>query len=193
MTLLFDRRVRVKVISNDGEGVVIDGLRISFKVEKTKSKHPNKAKVEIYNLDPTTAARCEAPNTAIELYAGYGADPPLVFRGQTRKGKVKTTLKTVDRITSIEAGAGLKIYNESRVNKSYSTQVTYGQILNDIAKTFGTKIRIPADIDTSEKTGGVLIGRSADAMESLSDSLGFDWFFDDDDALVITSKGGDTG
>jgi hypothetical protein len=193
MTTFFDRKVVVKLIGTDGFGVEIDGLDISFKVEKTKARHPNKAKIEIFNLDKVTAAKAEAPGASVELYAGYPGTLALIFRGQMRKGKVKTKLNGTDRVTTIEAGAGLKLFSESRINKSYGTEVSYRQVLEDIGKSFGSKIRIPDGIDASEKTGGVLIGRSADVMESLADSLGFDWFFDDDDALVITAKGADTG
>ena len=56
MTVFFDRKVRV-VVGPPGElGTSIEGLRISFSIKKTSAKHPNKSKIEIYNLDPDVSA-----------------------------------------------------------------------------------------------------------------------------------------
>ena len=197
--LLFNRKVILRIVPESGGGVEIGELRIDFSIDKTAHRHPNKATIEVYNLNKDLSAMCETKGTSFELFAGYDGDVGLIFRGSARTGKnskgVKTISNGVDRITQIEAASGAKYYTTAKINKAFGADVTYRQILDEISKTFGdVKLRVPKEINLDEKITGAsaFVGRSADVLDQLAMSLGFDWF-DDDGAIVITTPDGDTG
>jgi len=203
MTAFFDRKVRVVVgpKSADGStlGVSIEDLRVTFAIEKTSARHPNKAKVEIYNLDPDVAAIFESSErrNTIQLFAGYADDTALIFQGEIRKGRAKTIMNGPDRITRIEASDGGDLYRSARLNKSFGREVTAAQIIDEIGRSFGVRVSLPSDVvDAAGRLrftqGYVANGRTADVLQVLGDTLGFDAYFEDG-ALKFVSKNNDTG
>jgi hypothetical protein len=195
MSQLFDRNIRVVVGPENGVGIEFKDLRISFTIEKSSRREPNKAKIEIYNLSSDSAAYIEsgeARNT-IQLFAGYGDAIPRIFAGEIRKGKARTIFNGPDRITRIEASDGGRQYRSARINKSYDGQVTTAEIIDDLAKTFGAKISIPDDVGEIKFTQGfVASGASRDILATLSETLGVDAYFEDG-VLRVSSVNSDTG
>lgn len=209
MTLQVMRRVKVVVGPPGQEGIEIGGgsppfTRITFQTKKTKNRHPNKCKIEIYNLDPTTAAFIESDErrNSVQLFAGYQGSlqtaqdneaPGLIFSGEIRRGKARTALKGAERITTIQASDGGAGYRSARIFKSFSGQVTAFDVIKELGKAFNATIRVPADIsDQPIDDASTYAGRAADVMQSLSESLGFNWWFEDDE-IVIVSNDGDNG
>lgn len=209
MTLQVMRRVKVVVGPPGQEGIEIGGgappfTRITFQTKKTKNRHPNKAKIEIYNLDPTTTAFIESDeaNNRVQLFAGYqgslqtaqdNAAPGLIFSGEIRKGKARTVLKGTERVTTIQASDGGAGYRSARFFKSFDGQVTAFDVIDELGKAFNVGIQVPPDIsDQPIDDASSYAGRAADVMQSLSESLDFNWWFEDDE-IVIVSNDGDNG
>jgi hypothetical protein len=194
----FDRTVRL-IVGKPGEtprefGGVDETsgaqLRISFDVAKSKSKTPNKCSIQIYNLTRDSASYVCNDRNHVLLYAGYGDDLSLIFSGEIRKGTQSTGVTGPDRITKFEAAAGGQGYRSARINKSYSSSVKMSQIITELASSFGVKADLSRVDDSTLNSGFVASGRSADVLERLARALKFDWYFDDDNKLVISPKNG---
>lgn len=212
MTTLQAQRIVKVIVGPPGDfgkeigGLASGSLRIEFSVPKTSKKEPNKAKIKLYNLDPTTAALIESDEArnSIKLFAGYGGTfgggspdesgaPGLIFSGEIRRGKAKTVLAPPHRITTIEANDGGSKYRSARMNKSYNAGITAFRLIDDIARSFNVTISVPDDIrDQPIEEGLVATGPSRDILSSLGDSLGFEWYFEDDE-LKIVALDGDNG
>jgi len=195
---LFGRKVYCVIGKAGEQGVIVDGLRISFAVEKTARRHPNKAKIAIFNLNKTTAAAVTdaQDRLQIQLFAGYESTAvSMIFQGEIRRGQAKTETSGTDRITTIEASDGGDLYRESRINTTI-VDASGKQLIDAISKSFGVKIKLPDDVlqeALAKRFDSItLTGRSADVLDNLADSFGFVWFLEDG-ALKIVSRDGDTG
>lgn len=192
--------MRVLVGQADSDFVEINGLHIAFSVAKTSGRHPNKAKITIMNLDPDNAARLEnAARSYVQLFAGYKGRESLIFQGEIRKGKAQSAWNGADRITTIEASDGADIYRSARINKSYSGQVSAKLILDDVINSFGVNVKSSRDakelikrLPNERMNDFVAAGRSADIMDQLGQSFGFDWRIEDG-VLKINQVNSDTG
>lgn len=118
MTVQFQRALRVQV-----QGLVLQGLAVEFRVDRSLSANPNTAEITVYNLSPEhRAALQQLQKPIVQINAGYiGDDPtdgtnqpvsaagtalPLIFLGQLR---VVTNLRDgSDWITKISTGDGDK-------------------------------------------------------------------------------------
>ncbi|MDR0473580.1 MAG: hypothetical protein LBH43_07920, partial [Treponema sp.] len=69
--MAFMRYVEVTVGPKNGTGFKIDGLKISFHIEKTDSSEPNKSTIKIYNLTQETSSKVTVADNHIQLRAGY--------------------------------------------------------------------------------------------------------------------------
>jgi hypothetical protein len=198
LSRFFDRSVRL-IIGKPGEVPrefgAVDGatgaqLRIGFDVNKSKSKTPNKCKISIYNLTRDSAAYVCQDRNHVLLYAGYGENLSMLFSGEIRKGTQETGVEGADRITTFEAAAGGQGYRSARINKSYASSVKMSEIITELAKSFGVKADLTNIDDSTLESGFVATGRSADVMAQLARALKFDWYFSDDNKLVISPKNG---
>lgn len=105
-------------------------LYITFAVEKTTGKTPNKAKVEIYNLNAASKQWLEQPEQNMQVLAGVGV-PSMLFFGELLKGKVNTERKAGDWITTLEAQDGKRILQTGWFTGGYPAGATRSQILTD--------------------------------------------------------------
>lgn len=196
MSSFFDRKVRL-IIGKPGEpprefGAVDQStgaqLRIAFDVKKGKSRNPNECSIQIYNLSKESVSYICQDQNHVLLYAGYGDDLSLIFSGEIKRNSHESGIKGSDRITKFKAAAGGQGYRSARINKSYSSSVKMSQIITELATSFGVKADLSKIDDATLSSGFVASGRSADVMDQLARALQFDWFFDDDNKLVISSK-----
>jgi hypothetical protein len=192
----FDRSVRL-VVGKPGEPPrefgAVDGttgaqLRVAFDIKKSKSRTPNQCSITIYNLTRDSAAYVCQDKNHVLLYAGYGDDLSLLFSGEIKRSSYESGIKGPDRITKFKAAAGGQGYRSARINKSYASSVKMSEIITELAKSFGVKADLSKIDDATLSSGFVASGRSADVMNQLARSLRFDWFFDDDNKLIISSK-----
>jgi hypothetical protein len=191
----FLRNVKILIGGRGDTGFLIEGLKISFEIEKTSKRFPNKAKIEICNLSKSNSSKLEvSKDLSVQLFAGYGQDPPLIFSGDIRKGRIITDRNGVDRVTKIEASSGYNAYTRSKIARSYKSGITVGQIIKDFEDSFKFKIRLPDDINTDLEfsSGLVLAGRTSDVFQNIADSIGVDWYFEDG-VIRIVGKDSDTG
>ena len=91
MALLFDRRAKLTIgtiqISVPGPSETTkQGLRFTFDVERTLQPRPNKALIQVYNLNPDHRAELEGyVEVPVQLEAGYADEEPgVLFLGSLR-------------------------------------------------------------------------------------------------------------
>jgi len=121
------------VIGSSGNALEITDLRISFEVVKTRFSNAHTCKLSIYNLSETkrneikngfTEEFSDADDPAtkytynsIALYAGYGENVPLLFKGDITN--INNIRIGVDWITEVYAADGIKALQTSKINKSF--------------------------------------------------------------------------
>lgn len=153
MSRLFQRDYVLRVQTSSpgaddlAEAVAITGLDISFKVQKSLDPEPNKATIEILNLDPSRRAAIERLNTydpkrakgqtrpkgnwsgtqprlpksgkiRVELEAGYAGQRGLIFRGDLRRATTEKDGTTVR--TVIDGEDGGRAILSSRIRETFS-------------------------------------------------------------------------
>lgn len=193
MARLFDRVVFTQVFKPGTEGLEFRGHRQSFATEMTARPFPNKCEVKIYNLSPDDRDFVEQPGNHVRVFAGYRGRVGLIFSGEVRKGAASTMREGPDLVTTIEARDGAKAFRSARISKSYASQVKTDEVMKELARSFGTAIIVPDNVKSLPLDQGfVARGPARDVMGHLSETLGFDWFFEDG-VLVVTNKDADTG
>jgi hypothetical protein len=98
VTELYGRTASLVVLNRDtGLARTLEGLRVSFEIEKTSESTSNKAKIMIYNLNEDNRAFFESESLSVILSAGYkgiyGTSPIVqqlfsgdIIRTTTKKG-----------------------------------------------------------------------------------------------------------
>lgn len=127
MTALFGRSWSLSVGNLD-----LSDLDLTFKVERSISREPNTAEIQIYNLSHESRATVEAGGI-VRLSAGYGDNPPLLFRGDSR---IVWTARdaTVDTVTTVQARDGGRAYSEAQVSRAYGPGTPCTQPLRDVIR-----------------------------------------------------------
>ena len=186
-----------------GQAIEIDGsddkanpgLRIQFKITKTREKHPNTGEITISNLSPTRRASLQQKGIRVTLEAGY------VSTGRTRifscdARTVDHERKGADWETVIKGGDGERSFQWARVNESFAAGTGAGDILKRLAQASGLAIgNVPdmvANLAVTFQNGYVVDGLARNSIDRLVKSLGYTWSIQDG-ALQVLSPGGTVG
>jgi len=134
--MAFMRYIQVTVGPKSGTGFRIDGLRISFKIEKSDSENLNTSVIKIYNLSAETSSKVTVAGNHIELKAGYKDETiGSVFFGDVVDGYRHK--EGEDYITEIKVQDGRTAYMNSRVSLSYAKDTSASTIAKDILSAIG--------------------------------------------------------
>lgn len=166
------------------------GFRIGFKVEKDASSTVNKAEIRIYNLTGTSRGLAENTKNIIELFAGYGKEPKLIFRGNP--SRVISSVGGPDSVTTFEVGDGLKAFQDSRVDVSFKQGTPVRDVFQTLTNAMGLAKGEQKDIPQKAFPGGLsLSGPVRDHMNYLSNKLDLEWSIQNG-AVQILPKGKST-
>lgn len=117
------RACSLVVGGDDGKGVELSELRITFKAKKCDVETPNSAEINVYNLSKDTASRIQREFTQVTLSAGYQGNVGLIFKGNIRQ--VRTWREGgVDTVLEILAADGDRAYNFATVNTTLAAGST---------------------------------------------------------------------
>ena len=148
MGYLFDRVAEVTIGEPGQPGLVLAGLRMAFRVEKSLRRTCNTATLDIYNL--SAAKRNEIAELGLQkvlmIKAGYAEDmgPRLIFYGditysaphQTKRSRRDKQFfsrrQGADIVTRLEGAEGDKDLRETRVTFSYEPGAPAWWILKDL-------------------------------------------------------------
>jgi len=181
----FGRRVQIQLGTEGLPGRTIEGLRVRFQVEHTRTGAPSTAVIEINNLAPESLGLLEGDGALIRLSAGYDS-PLLVFRGNPSK------VVTENHVTRVEAEDGGETYREARLSISLATAVTMQDVLDEAVSQLGvTKGTIRSDLTAEISNGISFSGPARDMLDRLAETTGSDWMIQDG-ALQFIERGGQT-
>jgi hypothetical protein len=172
MTRLLNRQVIVQLDNRSYEG-----LRVDFDVTKTIGGKPNKARIEVYNLDELPDLQNR--DLRVRLVAGYDT-PALIFQGNPVKGGLTRERSGGDLILKIEAQDGIREYQNARVNVSFSTATSFQQVVDEVSKQMGLpQGTIRLDNDVSLTQGFAYNGAARDVLDRIATSVDADWSIQD--------------
>jgi hypothetical protein len=187
MAKLFDRRVSVQV-----DTLLVEGLRIAFKVERSISKEPNKAEIQVYNLSEDSRRRTQKKDAALVLQAGY---PETI--GQLFSGNVKTVSHVrngADWLSKFVSADGETQFRTARIAESFGPGVKPDQIVRKLVDALqlkaGNALKEIANGNfakgISEFTNGkVLHGNAAKELDTFLNSLGLTYSIQDGALQVL--------
>lgn len=190
MSLLFNRNAIVTFGVRGKPGKRLDGLRIKFEIEKTDESYPNKAKISVYNLNPSSRAEVEKKGLALVLSVGYGLELEDIFNGDI--ARPITELEGPDYVTTFEVGDGEKSFQSSRVDVAYKEGTSFKDIFQGLATSLGQTIKDFSQVGPEKILNGLtLSGLSRTHLDELTAKNGLEWSIQDN-ALQIIKKGGST-
>jgi hypothetical protein len=192
MTVAYDRRYELtlaKPLASQFFGflpnaLVIRGMEIKFKVERSLESSPNTAEVSVYNLSDSSRAEFQRRPLHVSLDVGYAgsqsvARPPLsrLLSGDLMFASTKRT--GPDIITTFVIGDGERSYVDARVNLSFGSGTNLKTAIASVAGSMG--LTMPSNAASAKEflkqfSGGMSVrGPSRDAMSKLVAGSGFGW------------------
>lgn len=188
---LFNRTAQLIVGQSGGDGILIEDLRFSFKIEKSATETLNSSTIKIYNLNPTSRALVETPNNAIILKAGYTEDvgAKTIFVGIVRR--CLTVQEGPDYVTELELDDGLLAYRDSKFTISFAPGASGKNVISAIASKFDLPVRpLPDGIpDKQYPNGFSFVGRTRDAMKKACNYLGLEYSIQNQEIQILKAGG----
>lgn len=196
---LINRRVNVTIARPNANtffgvlpnAIVVERLRVKFKVEKSLGEDPNTCVVEIYNLAESSRAELQRKPLHIRLDAGWGDNLQRLFTGDLTYAPT-TRDGTTAWITKLTVAEGGRAYEKARVRKSFGAGVQAKDAIAEIAKSMGLKM--PTNIKDAKEmaeqfvSGVSLTGPSRTNMTKILRGKGFGWSVQNEE-LQILRKG----
>lgn len=190
-------------VSNDGETLSIEQLRVAFEIDKTINEKPNPAKIQIWNLNRNHINQILSQEyKKAALFVGYN-ELRQIYSGDITKVRIQR--EGLDFILTLECSDGHVAYTQSRAKTTLKAGATDKQIVEEIQKTM-PKIQAGA-IDIPNKRqlprGRVLNGDSREVLNRVARNNNADWSIQDgslvflpkdkvlsDDAVLISQETG---
>lgn len=188
---LFNRQVSV-LVGPEGseEGILFEGIRVVFKITKTKKKDSNTCSVDLYNLSEATRNRIKTLEDLLIIKAGYLDAGGLTDLFTGNIVNINHIRSGPDIITRLEAGDGEKALREI-FTKSYKEGTSVKQILNDVVAALGIdKKFIDSSIEDSQFVNGFSFsGPIKNIMDKLAGKLGFEWSIQNNEIQILKDGG----
>ncbi|MBA3841172.1 MAG: hypothetical protein H0X39_00875 [Actinobacteria bacterium] len=158
--------------------IIVENLRIQFKIEKSLEKTPNTAEITITNCNAQTRAFLNAKPLIIKLEAGYDDTFRYVIQGDVRTAFSKVT-DDGDWETIIQAAEGDRAYRYARVSRSYTKGANVATALREAANAMGLQlapnIAASQDLQAQFATSRTLHGKASDELTKLLAPYGYHW------------------
>jgi len=175
---LFDRVVSVEFGREGEKGIRHSDLRISADIKSSRSSSPNTSEIRIWNLAQSSIDRLNDKKAVIRVYAGFrDAGEKLIFEGTPKKNGVMIERQGPDKITKVLARDGGGAWDRARLSISFSREVSLSEVYRECIKSFGIpegNVKLPKDVRFPN--GIHLDGDSSEIMQSLADSIGYDFW-----------------
>lgn len=177
------------IIGNDKESIVIDGLTMSFDIDKTISKEPNPATFTLTNLSQSTRNLItDKKYNRILFNAGYQDDLRTLFVGYI--DEVENRKEGTDITTLMTCSDGSKDYRDARVavtvGKGTTDQEIVKQTLGAMPSTGNGKQEYSKERKLPR--GKTLVGNARDVMTQVAKNQDADWSIQDGELLMLPKK-----
>lgn len=178
----FDRQYRLAAGKAGGVGFEIGEtannepvpLHINFSVQRSDLETQNTGRVTVWNLSKQHLAVLDEKDCALSLKAGYGNRMPLIFAGIVASST--TSLDGADRKTEIEVVDNLVEIRDTYVAVSYSGNVNWKTIMDDVADQMGVAVTYSYNAAFADIPNGFsFVGQARDIMTKGCDCCGLAW------------------
>jgi hypothetical protein len=188
MTTLFRRKCIVTVGT-----IQIRDLDVTFTIEKSLKREPNKCDLAIYNLnDDHRLQLAQQKVVPVKVEAGYEEQTSLIFAGDLRSAH--STRDGADIITKLSSGDGEHKLRSTRINKSFAKGTSVHTVLEEAAKALG--VGLGNAVEAFKKKGlqgvgdifsggTVLSGNAANEVDGLAKSAGLEWSVQDGNLQIL--------
>jgi hypothetical protein len=185
-------------------GDITSALRVTFGIEKSDNRDPNRATVEIFNLSETSRKVLEIGTELAEKARAAGAiyDWPLIIeagyvttKSQVFSGEIlraDSRIEGVDWITTIEAEDGGNKYRSTRISQSFGKGTPLSAVLNSLALALRVGIgNSAAHFALSPRglvvfqNGVALNGQVSKLLDKYITSAGYTWSIQDGNLQVL--------
>lgn len=186
--MYFNRQVIFRVLLKSTL-IEIKELRVKFEIKKTRTQEQNVSKIELYNLSETTRANIKTEGESVELYAGYGDDIALIFRGNIREVFHKKESENI--ITTITAGDGDRAFSSSFVNTTLEANTSLQATIETlVSKLQGIKKGKIVGIEGLEgnKTATTLTGTVRDELDRLASKYDFSYTIENEVFNLVRNR-----
>lgn len=182
MTALFTRNVRIIAGS-----LLVENLRVQFKVKKSIEKEPNECEATIYNLSESSRAALQSKGSRIVIEAGYGRDTAQIFSGDSRF--IDHSHQGADWLTKIQCSDGERAYRYTRVNESFAAGQSRGTVFRRLVQGSGLDTR-----EAQQTVDGLLgqltqgyaaFGKLSTELDRLLKGTGLTWSIQDNRLQVL--------
>ena len=188
----FNRKIGLLIADAGGEALDLSGFRVIFEVAKTGTEAPNTAKIDIYNLAPTTAQKIlSGEMKRIVLQAGYESNFGVLFDG----GIMASTMARngTDTILSIEAGDGDEAYSYAVVTQAIASGYKQSDIAGTAVSTLKEKGTRTEDVESIDKEtvyprGRTLFGSTRSYARELAKTSDCQWSIQDGQVVFCKVK-----
>ncbi len=190
MPALFQRRCSLIMVppiagslkrSNASTGILAQELRVNFKIEKTVTKEPNRALIQIFNLASSTRAKLQARGTRVLLSAGYGEDLSLLFDGDSRT--IDHVRDGADWVTKIQSGDGERHQRYAVFSGSFRPGAKIKdivlQLVNALQLDPGNAAAQLTNVVDQFVSGYASHGKASTELDSILSGLGIEWSIQD--------------
>lgn len=171
-------------------GIVIQNLRVQFKIEKSLQKTPNRCEVTITNCNANTRAFLQAKPLTVRIEAGYDDDLRHVFTGDLRYGY--SHVVDADWETVLELADGDRAYRYARVSRAYPKGANVIAALRDCASSMGLQLTgdviASNDLQAQFATGRTLHGPARDELTRLLAPYGYHWSLQDGQLQILKDQ-----
>lgn len=127
---LFNRRAVVQM-----DAIKVEGLRISFNIEKDAAPEPNPANISVWNMARKTRAAMLDHTVPLVLQAGYVDNIEQLFVGDIRPDGINTVREGEDWITSFKAGDGANARRKARTQESFAKGTKPKAVIKKLMET----------------------------------------------------------
>lgn len=173
--MLYNRVASISVGEPGKEGVVLDSVRIAFRIKKTQKAEANDISLTVYNLQKSTRTKFETTDNRIVLQAGYqDSGLSLLAIGDIVKGS--TEFRSPDVVTSVTAKDGGRALRDARASMSFKSDVPAKNIVEELVKLLGVdNVEMDVDLSGTFPHGWSFYGQARDGLSKLARNFGFDW------------------
>jgi len=185
---------RVKASGSD-ELVSKPTLRVTFSVEKSLNRDPNKAEVVIYNLNEEHRKSLQKKNVPCIIEAGYVGSLEKIFSGDL--AYASNNRDGVSWVSKLQSKDGGDKYSSARMSKSFGPGTQFKQVLKQAAESLGVGPGNTRDAISGVLRGGLtqftkgvtLTGKVSDVLDKLVPTAGLEWSIQDGQLQILPLKG----
>jgi len=184
--MAFMRQVEATVGTGDGNGVRIDGFKISFSIEKSDSPDLNTSNIKIYNLSPETSAQISAANNHVQLRAGYRDESVrAIFFGTVLCGKRYRSGN--DFVTELQVQDGRASVMGGHVSVSFARDVEAATVAQAFLDAIGLPHRGIENIPSDGRYpyGFAHIGMASDGIRKVLNRFGLSYTIQNEMLFIL--------